>query len=58
MESAQNGTTALCVGMWSEEYQIYCKDYDRHNTLQWLCDSCKEKNKESPNVKCLSHGPR
>jgi len=32
--------------MSSEQYEIFCKDYDRHNVLQWLCDNCKEKNKE------------
>ena len=35
-----------CVGMSSEQYQIYGQDYDRHNALQWLCHSCKEQNKE------------
>jgi len=35
-----------CVGMSSSQYEIFCKDYDRHNTLQWLCDSCKKQNKE------------
>jgi len=32
--------------MSSSQYDIFCKDYDRHNALQWLCDSCKEQNKE------------
>jgi len=36
----------ICVGMSSGQYHIYHKGYDRHNTLQWLCDSCKEQNKE------------
>jgi len=36
----------ICVGMSSEQYQIFCQDYDRHNTLQWLCDCCKDQNKE------------
>jgi len=46
MESAQNGTTA-CVGMSSGQYETFCDDYDRHNVLQWLCDSSKEQNKET-----------
>jgi len=32
--------------MSSSQYEIFCKDCDRHNALQWLCDSCKEQNKE------------
>ena len=37
----------ICVGMLSEQYEIFCDDYGRHNVLQWLCDSCKEQNKET-----------
>jgi len=33
--------------MLSEQYEIFCDDYGRHNVLQWLCDSCKEQNKET-----------
>jgi len=36
----------ICVGMSSEQYQKFHKDYDRHNALQWFCDSCKDHNKE------------
>jgi len=36
----------ICVGMSSQQYEIFRKDYDRDNALQWLCDSCKEQNKE------------
>jgi len=32
--------------MSSQQYEIFRKDYDRHNALQWLCDSCKEQTKE------------
>jgi len=32
--------------MSSDQYEIFRDDYDRHNILQWLCDSCKEQNKE------------
>jgi len=32
--------------MSSEQYQIFRQDYDRHNALQWLCNSCKGQNKE------------
>ena len=32
--------------MSSQQYEIFRKDYDRDNALQWLCDSCKEQNKE------------
>jgi len=37
----------ICVGMSSGQYEIFHDDYDRHNVLQWLCDSCKEPNKET-----------
>jgi len=57
MESAQNGTTA-CVGMSSEQYEIFCDDYDRHNILQWLYDTVRSKIRKPLKVKCLSHGAR
>jgi len=41
MESAQNGTTAY-VSECRVDNEIFRDDYDRHNMLQWLCDSCKE----------------
>ena len=47
MESAQNGTNCICVGMSSGQYEIFLDDYDRHKMLQWICDSCKEQNKET-----------
>ena len=37
----------ICVGMSSDPYEIFRDNYDRHNVLQWLCDSCKEQNKET-----------
>jgi len=37
----------MCVGMSSGQYEIFRDDYDRHNVLQWLCNSCKEQNKET-----------
>jgi len=37
----------ICVGMSSDQYEIFHDDYDRHNILQCLCDSCKEQNKET-----------
>jgi len=37
----------ICVGMSSEQYEIFCDDYDRHNVLQWICDSCKAQNKQT-----------
>jgi len=37
----------ICVGMSSGQYEIFLDDYDTHNVLQWLCDSCKEQNKET-----------
>ena len=43
----------ICVGMSSEQYEIFCDDYDRHNMLQWLCDSCKEQNKETTQSEML-----
>jgi len=36
----------ICVGMSSEYCQIFHKDNDRNNALQWLCDSYKDQNKE------------
>jgi len=33
--------------MSREQYEIFHDDYDRHNVLQWTCDSCKEQNKET-----------
>jgi len=33
--------------MSNEQYEIFVDDYDRHNVLHWLCDSCKEQNKET-----------
>ena len=33
--------------MSSGQYEIFRDDYDRHDVLQWLCDSCKEQNKET-----------
>jgi len=32
--------------MSSEQYQIFYQDYDRDNALQWLCNSCKDQDKE------------
>jgi len=46
MESAQNGTTAY-VSECRVDNEIFRDDYDRHNVLQWLCDSCMEQNKET-----------
>jgi len=46
MESAQNGTTAY-VSECRVDNEIFRDDYDRHNVLQWLCDNCKEQNKET-----------
>jgi len=40
-------THSICVGMSNDQYEIFRDDYDRHNVLQWLCDSCKEQNKET-----------
>jgi len=37
----------ICVGMSSEQCEIFCDDYNRLNMLQWLCDSCKEQNKKT-----------
>jgi len=37
----------ICVGMSSDQYEIFCDNYDRHNILQWLCNSCKEQNTET-----------
>jgi len=38
-----------CIGvrMSSEQYETYRKDYVGQNVLQWLCDGCKEQNKEN-----------
>jgi len=33
--------------MSSGQYEIFRDDYERHNVLQWLCDSCTEQNKET-----------
>jgi len=32
--------------MSSEQYQIFRQDFDNDNALQWLCDSCKDQDKE------------
>jgi len=57
MESAQNGITAYVLECRSEQYQIFCEDYDRHNALQWFCDSCKDQNKEiTQSEKCITWG--
>jgi len=39
--------------MSSGQYEIFCDDYDRHNVLQWICDSCKEQNKETTQSEML-----
>ena len=45
------------VGMPSEQYQIFCKDYDRHNALQWFCHSCMDQNKEiTQSETCITWG--
>ena len=43
----------ICVGMSSRQYETFRDDYDRHNVLQWLCDSCKEQNKETTQSEML-----
>ena len=48
----------ICVGMSSGQYETFRDDYDRHNVLQWLCDSCKDIIRKPAKVKCLSHGAR
>ena len=45
MESAQNGTTAYVLGCRVNNIRYFAKT-NRHNTLQWLCHSCKDQNKE------------
>jgi len=47
-----------CVGMSGSQYEIFYKDYDRHNALQWLCDAVRSKIRKSSKDKCLSHGAR
>jgi len=34
--------------MSSEQYRIFCQDYDRHNTfdIAMVCDCCMDQNKE------------
>jgi len=41
--------------MLSGQYETFRDDYDRHNVLQWLCDSCKEQNKETTQSKNAYH---
>ena len=36
-----------CVSECQVNNETFCDDYDRYNVLQWLCDSCKEQNKET-----------
>jgi len=35
----------ICVGMKLEQYQLYCEDYGRDNTLKWLCNSFQDQDK-------------
>jgi len=52
MESAQNGTTAHMLECRVSN-ETFHDDYDRHNMLQWLCDSYKEQNKETTQSEML-----
>ena len=45
----------ICVGMSSGQHEIFRDDYDRHNVLQWLCNSCKEQNKETTQSNSYNH---
>jgi len=48
MESAQNGTTAYVSECRVDNMRHFVTTMnDRHNVLQWLCDTCKEQNMET-----------
>ena len=42
MEGTQNGTAVPA----SEQYKVYCEDYDRDNLLKWFCHGCQDQDKK------------